>query len=65
MWICSELGEFPSRTVELQIACVLMSLVFYGLLIYGLRYWALCTVAESLQRECEETVSEREFRKWL
>jgi len=65
MWICSELGEFPSRVVELQIACVLISLVFYGLLIYGLRYWALCTVAESLQRECEETVSEREFRKWL
>ncbi|MFM8728228.1 MAG: hypothetical protein ACKON9_24240, partial [Planctomycetaceae bacterium] len=54
MWICCEARDFPGRDVELQFACILLSLFFYGLLVCGVRYWAMRSAGEYLQRECEE-----------
>ena len=53
MWICCEVRDFPGRDVELQFACILLSLFFYGLLVCGVRYWALRSAGRHLQRECE------------
>ncbi|MFN5623454.1 MAG: ABC transporter permease [Planctomyces sp.] len=53
MWICCESRDLPGQDVELQFACIFLSLFFYGLLVYGLRFWALRSAGEQLQRECE------------